>query len=125
MHQTFDLKVLLWMSNNFLLEEDLESETSIEFGFIALRTNKALIIKMETNGQVIIATDDIELAGSLIQSLASYLNINDLQVNCDFPDEIDSLKEILVKVNLSFKLKKFFVCALYHAFDFLIKDRRV
>ncbi len=30
-------------------------------------------------------------------------------MNCDFPDEIDSLKEILVKVNLSFKLKKFFV----------------
>jgi Bardet-Biedl syndrome 2 protein len=96
-----NLKVLLWMSNNFLLEEDLESETSIEFGFLALRTNKSLIIKMETNGQVIIATDDIDLAGSLIQSLASYLNINDLQVNCDFPDETESLKDILVKVNLS------------------------
>lgn len=45
-----------------------------------------------------IRTDDMEIAGSLVQSLATYLNLNDLQVNCDFPDEMENLQQILLKI---------------------------
>jgi Bardet-Biedl syndrome 2 protein len=53
---------------------------------------------MEPNGQISFRTDDMELAGLLIQSLILYLNIIDLQVTCDFPEELENLLQILVKV---------------------------
>ena len=56
---------------------------------------------MEQTGQFTIKTDDMELAGELIQSLITYLNITDLQVTCDFPDELDNLKQTLQKVFFS------------------------
>lgn len=86
------------MNNNFVIEEDLESEKKVDLAFLALRTNKPLFLKMEQNGPFSILTDDMELAGNLIQSLASYLNIFDLQVSCDFPEEIENLQTTILKV---------------------------
>lgn len=63
---------------------------------------------MEMNGQFMIRTDDMELAGLLVQSLTSYLNITDLQVVCDFPHEIESLNDILNKVLIKKLSKKNF-----------------
>lgn len=97
-------RILMWINNNFILAEDLASEGSINIAFIALRTNKPLVMKMDPNGQIIFKTDDIELAGLLIQSLISFLNIIDLQVSCDFPEELENLLQILVKVIKSFKI---------------------
>ena len=54
---------------------------------------------MELNGQFTIFTDDMDLAGSLIQSLVTFLNIMDLQVICDFPEELENLSQILIQVN--------------------------
>jgi Bardet-Biedl syndrome 2 protein len=53
---------------------------------------------MEATGQLTFKTDDMELAGNLIQSLISYLNLTELQVSCDFPDELENLQQVLVKV---------------------------
>ena len=53
---------------------------------------------MELNGQFNIYTDDMELAGSLVQSLVQFLNIIDLQVTCDFPEELENLSQVLVQV---------------------------
>ena len=47
--------------------------------------------------QMVIRTDDMDMAGDFIQALASFLNIEDLQVTADFPDEMEILREILVK----------------------------
>lgn len=54
---------------------------------------------MEINGLMTIRTDDMELAGNLIQSLAIYLNLTDLQVTCDFPDEMENLQQILLQID--------------------------
>ena len=78
--------------------EEFESEGSFQIAFVALRTNKPLIVKMETSGQISFLTDDMELAGLLVQSLIAYLNIIDLQVTCDFPEEIENLQDTLTKV---------------------------
>lgn len=48
--------------------------------------------------QVTINTDDMDLAGDLIQALATFLNIEDLHTTIDFPTEMEKLREILVKV---------------------------
>jgi Bardet-Biedl syndrome 2 protein len=89
---------LIWINNNFIIEEDLENETRVELAFTNLRTNKPLLLKMEPNGPFSILTDDMELAGNIIQSLANYLNILDLQVMCDFPEELETLQSTVVKV---------------------------
>ena len=72
---------------------------NLNLAFVALRTNKPLIIRMDQMGQFTFRTDDMDLAGSLVQSLIAYLNILDLQVTCDFPDELENLQQILVKVS--------------------------
>ena len=54
--------------------------------------------------QVMINTDDMDLAGDLIQALATFLNIDDLHTNIDFPDEMEKLRGILVKVSVHFSV---------------------
>ena len=85
------------------MDDELEAEGSINIAFLALRTSRPLVIKMETSGQITFQTDEMELAGLLVQSLVAYLNIMDLQVTCDFPEEIESLQETLTKVCTSLK----------------------
>jgi Bardet-Biedl syndrome 2 protein len=94
------IKILIWINNNFIIEEDLENETRIDLAFLNLRSNKPLVLKMEPSGPFTIQTDDMELAGNIIQSLATYLNIMDMQVNCDFPDELETLQSIISKVGV-------------------------
>jgi Bardet-Biedl syndrome 2 protein len=43
-------------------------------------------------------TDDIDLAGDIIQSMASFFAIEDLQVEADFPVYFEELRKVLVKV---------------------------
>ena len=42
----------------------------------------------------------MDLAGDVIQALAVFLNLDDLQTTADFPHEMEKLREILVKVLL-------------------------
>ena len=95
-------QIAMWINNNFILPEVLNSESSIQLALVALRTNKPLVLKMDQNGQFTIYSDDMELAGLIIQSLLSYLNLADLQVTCDFQEEMNSLQSALEKVNFLF-----------------------
>jgi Bardet-Biedl syndrome 2 protein len=95
--------MVIWLNNNFIFTDDLVCDDKIDIAFVALRTNKPLFVRMETNGQVCFKTDDMELAGLLVQSLLTYLNISDMQSSCDFPDELEILQQVLVKVNSSYK----------------------
>ena len=45
-----------------------------------------------------IRTDDMDLAGDVLQALAQFLNIENLQTIADFPKEMESLRQILIKV---------------------------
>ncbi|XP_006811161.1 BBSome complex member BBS2-like [Saccoglossus kowalevskii] len=92
-------RVVMWINQNFLLPEDLACEGSLNAGFMSLRGSGPMFVKMETNGQVILKTDDMDLAGDIIQALASFLGIEDLQVTADFPMHMEELKNILVKVD--------------------------
>ena len=42
--------------------------------------------------QMVIKTDDMDLAGDVIQSVCQFLNIDDLQVTADFPDDMEKLR---------------------------------
>ncbi|XP_067575937.1 Bardet-Biedl syndrome 2 protein isoform X5 [Pseudorca crassidens] len=49
--------------------------------------------------RITINTDDIDLAGDIIQSMASFFAIEDLQVEADFPVYFEELRKVLVKVD--------------------------
>uniref|UniRef100_A0A4W2FYJ6 BBSome complex member BBS2 n=1 Tax=Bos indicus x Bos taurus TaxID=30522 RepID=A0A4W2FYJ6_BOBOX len=49
--------------------------------------------------RITVNTDDIDLAGDIIQSMASFFAIEDLQVEADFPVYFEELRKVLVKVD--------------------------
>uniref|UniRef100_A0A452T0M3 Bardet-Biedl syndrome 2 protein homolog n=1 Tax=Ursus maritimus TaxID=29073 RepID=A0A452T0M3_URSMA len=51
--------------------------------------------------RITVNTDDIDLAGDIIQSMASFFAIEDLQVEADFPVYFEELRKVLVKVDES------------------------
>lgn len=48
--------------------------------------------------QITLSTDDIELAGDLVQSLAAFLAIEDLSAEADFPGYFEELHTTLTEV---------------------------
>ena len=40
----------------------------------------------------------MDLAGDIVQAIATFLNVDDLHSTVDFPTEMERLREILVKV---------------------------
>ncbi|XP_028665213.1 Bardet-Biedl syndrome 2 protein homolog [Erpetoichthys calabaricus] len=89
-------RVIMWLNQNFLLTEDIGSP---DVSFTSLRGGGMLCIKMKPNGEITINTDDMDLAGDLIQSLASFLGIDELQVEADFPVYFEEIRRILIKVD--------------------------
>ncbi|CAH2242280.1 jg25202 [Pararge aegeria aegeria] len=89
-HVTFRItervqRICIWINQNFLLDQEveLENEDTKDFNisFICLRDMSRLEMEYSGDGQVKFKTPDIRLAGDLIQSLAVYLNLTDLQVH--------------------------------------------
>lgn len=88
-------RVVMWLNQNFLLTEELESPAELGLHFLALRTNSLLCLEMEAGGGLRLRTDDMDLAGDLVQSLGSYLGMEDLPTTCSFPAQQARLAELL------------------------------
>jgi Bardet-Biedl syndrome 2 protein len=52
----------------------------------------------QTEGALVIRTDDMELAGELVQDLCAYVGIKELQSVADFPQEMEAFRAGLVQV---------------------------
>ncbi|XP_018410898.1 PREDICTED: Bardet-Biedl syndrome 2 protein [Nanorana parkeri] len=106
-HVTFSInervqRVVLWLNQNFLLPEDTEVQSApFHICFSSLRDGGTLLISMKPNGEITLRTDDLDLAGDIIQSLAAFLAIEDLSVEADFPKYFDQLRKVLVQVDES------------------------
>ncbi|XP_033647290.1 Bardet-Biedl syndrome 2 protein homolog [Asterias rubens] len=92
-------RVLMWVNQNFLLNEDITCKGELNIGFISLRGSGPVFINMQTSGQICIKTDDMDLAGDLIQAISNFLGIEDLQVIADFPMHMEELNNVLIKVD--------------------------
>ncbi|KAK7891931.1 hypothetical protein WMY93_023894 [Mugilogobius chulae] len=88
-------RVVMWLKQNFLLPEGVESP---DVTFHSLRTGGLLCISKTSNGQITFKTDDIDLAGDLVQSLASFLGLDDLSAEADFPGYLEELRTTLTEV---------------------------
>lgn len=77
-------RICIWVNQNFLLDEELglenEDTKELNIGSLCLRDMSYLEMDFSEDGQVKFKTPNIRLAGDLIQSLAVYLNLTDLQV---------------------------------------------
>lgn len=77
-------RICIWVNQNFLLEEELDLENEetkeLQVSLLCLRDHSYLYMDFGADGQVKFSTHDIRLAGDLVQSLAVYLNLGDLQV---------------------------------------------
>ena len=89
----------MWINQNFLLDEDLTvTGSDLEVMLVCQRTKSPLVISMNANGLVNVLTISMDTAGDILQSLASFLNIEDLNVQANFPSEMSDLADILSKV---------------------------
>ncbi|XP_033013160.1 Bardet-Biedl syndrome 2 protein isoform X2 [Lacerta agilis] len=94
--------VIMWLKQNFLLPEDMAIHNEyFEVCFTSLRDAGQLCIKMKPSGEISINTDNIDLAGDIIQSMASFWAIEDLQVEADFPAYFEEMRKALVVVDNS------------------------
>ncbi|XP_073707130.1 BBSome complex member BBS2 [Garra rufa] len=89
-------RVVMWLNQNFLLPDGIDSP---DITFTALRGEGLLKITMQPSGEIMLRTDDIDLAGDLVQSLASFLAIEDLQAEADFPVYFKELRATLTEVD--------------------------
>merc|ERR1712232_524263 len=73
----------------------------LDIHFISLRTGEPLCISMtnEQGGNITIRTDDIEVAGELIQDLCAHLQVTELESQANFPEEMEKFKSVLMKVD--------------------------
>lgn len=72
--------MVLWVNQNFLLLDELSVPGDFDATLTSLRTCQPLQLQMKQNGQVTIRVDDMELAGDIVQALAAFLKVDDLQV---------------------------------------------
>ncbi|XP_023240900.1 Bardet-Biedl syndrome 2 protein homolog [Centruroides sculpturatus] len=91
-------RMVTWINQNFLLSNEYEVKGDVKISFLSLRTSQLLVIKMDNSGDVTVMTDDMEMAGDVIQSMVQYFNIDDLQVTAEFPQQIEILNNLLSKV---------------------------
>jgi Bardet-Biedl syndrome 2 protein len=70
----------MWVNQNFLLLADYEVVGDLNITFLSLRDNAEVTLNMESNGHMVITTHNMALAGDIIQSLATFLNLEELQV---------------------------------------------
>lgn len=98
-----------WLQKSFInIDEqmrqprpDRDKKLVLEAHFVSLRTGKPLCINMteEQGGMVTVRTDDIEIAGEIVQDLCSFLAVTELESTAHFPDEMENFKEVLTKVD--------------------------
>ena len=89
----------MWINQNFLLDEDLTvAGNQLEVMLLCQRTKSPLVISMDSSGQVNVLTMSMDTAGDILQSLATFLNIEDLNVQANFPADMTDLADILAKV---------------------------
>lgn len=70
----------MWINQNFLLLTDYEVVGDLNTTFLSLRDNVEVTVRLESNGQMSVITHNMALAGDIVQSLATFLNLQELQV---------------------------------------------
>ncbi|KRY88767.1 Bardet-Biedl syndrome 2 -like protein [Trichinella pseudospiralis] len=87
-----------WLMKNFLIDQASLSRDKFTVRFMNLRISCLIFIKLNDNGKVEICCDDIEVCGSMMQSLASYVDL-EFKVTAHFPDIAKKYADLAKKVS--------------------------
>lgn len=101
-------RIWSWLQRSFIsIDEQMQQPRSadkslvLDVNFISLRTNEPLCISMtnEQGGSITIRTDDIEVAGEMVQDLCAFLQVTEQESTANFPEEMEKFKSVLMKVD--------------------------
>lgn len=91
-------RLIIWLNHSFNIDFNSIAADSVEVLFASLRTDAPLHIRITTTAQgaeVLIHTDDMELAGNVVQDLAAFLDIKELESEANFPTVVADLRATL------------------------------
>lgn len=95
-------RLLIWLQENFnipIKELSLfkNSDNIYDIRFLSLRTDKVLQIFMQ-NTTIQLMTDEIELAGNVLQDLSKFFQISDLDTTIAYPDYVNELGVLIQRI---------------------------
>jgi len=94
-----------WMQRSFIsLGEQMPAPSGgnlLDMNFISLRTGEPLCISLSAaqSGILTIRTDDIEVAGEMVQDLCNFLKVTELESTANFPAEMEKFQMVLQRVD--------------------------
>nr|XP_012227141.1 PREDICTED: uncharacterized protein LOC105674990 [Linepithema humile] len=93
-------RIAIWLNQSLILGEELEVVDGgcIEIWLRGMRDDKVHCFKSNASGKLTIQTDDSTFAGDIIQSLAMYLGVRELNSEATFPKEETRMLEALERV---------------------------
>lgn len=97
-------RIMLWINQNFLLSTDLEPDTAdvmdaYRMYMVSLHDRSHVLLTYAAGRVVTLYTDSIGLAGEVVQSLARFLNVADLQTEAHFPAVEQQVQEWFRKID--------------------------
>eukprot|EP00906_Rhabdomonas_costata_P038539 RCo054403 len=94
-------RLVMWLNNSFNVSQKVDRPNALEARYVSLRSGLLLSIQMtaENGGQVTVRTNDMEVAGEIVQDLCSFLTLNELESVAEFPAEFEEFKKVLMKVD--------------------------
>jgi len=103
---TFDLshanvtctKISEWLNSSFNIQFEKSSGNSLSVSFQSLRNDSILTMSVE-GFKMRILTNAMELAGDLVQDLAAFAKITELESVAHFPAELSALASVITAVD--------------------------
>lgn len=97
-------RIMLWINQSFLLTTDLEPDvaddiTAYRMYLVSLHDRKHVMLSYAGGRVVTLHTDSIALAGEVVQSLARFLSVADLQTEAHFPAVEQEVHEWFRKID--------------------------
>jgi Bardet-Biedl syndrome 2 protein len=96
----------MFINQNFLLPADIEPQSNetdtfdfLKISLVCLRDGSPLILTFYNDSNILIQTENIELAGNLIQALAQFMNLTNLESTAYFPSVGVKFRELFDKLN--------------------------
>ncbi|XP_048518125.1 Bardet-Biedl syndrome 2 protein homolog, partial [Dendroctonus ponderosae] len=94
-------RICLWINQNFIFPDDIEFESgpTLQLTIKCLRDSTDLVMLFEVSGRTTFFCNNMFLAADLVQSLAGYLKLDNLQSRASFEQEEDNLKQLMQKLS--------------------------
>jgi hypothetical protein len=95
-------RLQIWLNEQFTIPiKELalykSSENVYHIRFLSLRTDKVLQIYMQNN-TIKIMSDEVELCGNILQDLCKFFQVNDLDTQFSYPEQVRELETTINRI---------------------------